>query len=141
MRIAQAAFGFLVVPYSSWHADWAYGLPLIVLIVLIHVLGLGLINQKVNRVASGAIARRHPTSAFVLLVGTTTLLITILHWTEACIWATAYWLLGALPDLRCHAALKCRKVCSRVQILHSIPGICRAICIQIPDRKRCTQKG
>jgi hypothetical protein len=30
---------------------------------------------------------------------------------------------------------------SRVQILHSIPGICRAICTQIPDRKRCTQKG
>ena len=100
MRIAQAAFGFLVVPYSSWHADWAYGLPLIVLIVLIHVLGLGLINQRVNSVASAAIARRHPTSAFVLLVGTTTLLITILHGTEACICATAYWLLGALPDLR-----------------------------------------
>jgi hypothetical protein len=43
--------------------------------------------------------------------------------------------------LGCHAALKCRKVRFRVQILHSIPGICRAVCTQIPDRNRCKQKG
>src|SRR5271154_4421512 len=36
----------------------------------------------------------------------------------------------------CHAVLKCRKMRSRVQILHSITGICRAVCTQIPDRKR-----
>src|SRR4030088_3184764 len=41
----------------------------------------------------------------------------------------------------CHAALKCWKMRSRVQILHSIPGICRAVCTQIPDRNRCKQKG
>jgi hypothetical protein len=81
-------------------ADWSYGLPLIVLNVVIHVLGLGLINQKAIRVASGAIACRHPTSAFVLVMGTTTLLATILHWIEVAIWATAYRLLGALPDLK-----------------------------------------
>jgi len=100
MRIAQAAFGFLVVTNWNWHVDWAYGLPLIVLNVVIHVLGLGLISQRVVRVASGSIARHHPTSAFVLLLGTTTLVATILHWIEASIWAIAYRLLGAIPDYK-----------------------------------------
>jgi hypothetical protein len=40
MRIAQAAFDFLVVTNWNWHVDWAYGLPLIVLNVVIHVVGL-----------------------------------------------------------------------------------------------------
>jgi hypothetical protein len=100
MRIAQAAFGFLDVTSWNWHVDWECGLPLIVLNVVVHVLGLGLINQRAIRVASGAIARHHPTSAFVLVVGTATLLATILHGIEAAIWAAAYRVLGALPDLK-----------------------------------------
>jgi site-specific recombinase XerD len=36
---------------------------------------------------------------------------------------------------KCHAALKWRKMRFWVQILHSISGICRAVCTQIPDRK------
>jgi hypothetical protein len=75
-------------------------LPLIVLNVVIHVVGLGLINQRAIRVANGSIARHHPTSAFVLLLGTTTLVATILHWIEAGIWAIAYRVLGALPDYK-----------------------------------------
>jgi hypothetical protein len=41
---------------------------------------------------------RRPT--FAVLVGVTTLLATTLHGIEAAIWATAYWLLGALPDTK-----------------------------------------
>jgi hypothetical protein len=29
----------------TWHVDWAWSLPLIVLNVVIHVLGLGVINE------------------------------------------------------------------------------------------------
>jgi hypothetical protein len=100
MRIAQAAFGFLVVTNGNWRVDWAYGLPLIVLNVVIHVVGLGLISQRAIRVANGSIAHHHPTSAFVLLLGNTTLVATILHWVEASIWAIAYRLLGAIPDYK-----------------------------------------
>jgi hypothetical protein len=83
MSIAQAAFGLLVVTDWSWRVDWAYGLPLIVLNVVIHVVGLGLIDQRAIRVANGSIARHHPMSAFVLLLGTTTLVAIIMHWIEA----------------------------------------------------------
>jgi hypothetical protein len=31
---------------AAWHTDWAWGLPLIVLNVVIHVVGLGLINAR-----------------------------------------------------------------------------------------------
>jgi len=82
----------------KWGADWAWGLPLIVLTVVIHVIGLGLINQRVDRVSGGTIVCRHPTSAFVLVMGVTTLLATMMHGIEAGIWAVAYRLLDAMRD-------------------------------------------
>ena len=36
-----------------WTADWLWSLPLIVLCVVIHVIGLGLINEQVVDVLSG----------------------------------------------------------------------------------------
>ena len=77
MNIAQAVFTSLLVDDPvNWGADWVWGLPLIVLTVVIHVIGLGLINQRVDRVTGGTIVRHHPTSAFVLVMGVTTLLAT-----------------------------------------------------------------
>ncbi len=98
MRIAQAALGFLVVNPVTWSADWAWGIPLIVLTMVIHVLGLGLVGQRAAGVSSAIFERRHPTVVFVSVVGTTTLLATCLHALEAGLWAAAYRLLGALPD-------------------------------------------
>jgi hypothetical protein len=100
MRIAQTAMDLLVVKPMTWRDDWAYGLPLIVLNVVIHVLGLGLINQRAVRVANGTIAHRHPTADFVLIMGASTLWATILHGIEAGIWAIAYRLLDAIPDFK-----------------------------------------
>jgi hypothetical protein len=100
MRIAEAAFNILVVNPFAWSSDWAWGLPLIVLTVVIHVVGLGLASQRAVQVASGMIVRRHPSAAFVVVMGATTLLATCLHGIEAGIWAIAYQLLGALPDFR-----------------------------------------
>jgi hypothetical protein len=89
-------------PYvpGAWRADWAWGLPLIVLTVLIHVLGLGLLNQRAARLISQRTERRFPTAAFAVVMGMTTLLASILHAAEAGMWAGAYRLLGALPDNR-----------------------------------------
>jgi hypothetical protein len=46
------------------------------------------------------IARRHFTAMFAAVMGIAVLLITVLHATEAWVWALAYWVLGALPELR-----------------------------------------
>jgi|SRR5271167_4259231 len=100
MRIAVAAASFHFVGPISWRADWAWGVPLILLTVTIHVLSLGLINQKAGRVFSHVTERRHPTAVFAAVMGTTTLLAILLHAFEAGIWAFAYCLLGALPDYR-----------------------------------------
>ena len=101
MKIAETACNFLAVGLVGWSADWAWGLPLIVLTVLIHVSGLGLVSQRVVHGDVGRmIERRHPRVAFVVVVGTTTLLATCLHGIEAGIWAIAYRYLGALPDFR-----------------------------------------
>src|SRR5277367_1517524 len=97
---SQAILGFLVGDPLNWSADWAWGLPLIVLNVIIHALGLGLISRKVVRVTSATIARHRIIYKFVLVLGSATLLGTILHGIEAGIWAIAYRLLGALPDFR-----------------------------------------
>jgi len=97
MTASQAASS-LFTGDLEWSANWAWGLPLIVLTVLIHVLGLVLINERVARASSRTIQRRHPTAMFVTVMGCTTLLVSILHGMEACIWAAAYLLVGALPD-------------------------------------------
>jgi len=105
MRIAQAALSFLVANPAYWGADWAWGLPLIVLTVIIHVSGLGLLNQKIVRVSSGISQRRYSTVMFVVVMGSTVLLVTVLHGIEAGIWAAAYHLLGALPGGGFRAAM------------------------------------
>ncbi|HMD96591.1 MAG TPA: hypothetical protein VKM93_04565 [Terriglobia bacterium] len=100
MSIAQTAVYFVGDNPFTWRADWAWGLPLIVLTVLIHVSGLLLISQRVVHGAGPVIERRHPKLAFVVVLCSTTLLATCLHGLEATIWAFAYQFLGALPDYR-----------------------------------------
>ena len=46
MSIAQAACNIFVDDPFAWRADWAWGLPLIVLTVLVHVSGLVLIARE-----------------------------------------------------------------------------------------------
>ncbi len=89
-----------ITDLTPWSADWAWGLPLIVLNVVIHVSGLSLINDRVVRVMSGAGERRRVTPRFAVVMSVVTLLVTILHATEGFIWAVAYRLLGAMPDKR-----------------------------------------
>ena len=98
MSIAQSVLTSSAVPPGFWSADWAWGGPLIVVTVIIHVLGLGLINRGTVGVFTHARERRYPMAVFVLVMGTMTLLATSLHAIEAGIWAFAYQLLGALPD-------------------------------------------
>ncbi len=99
MSIAQAALTLFKDPHAPWHADWAWGIPLIVLTVTLHAFGLGLVGRSVIRIY-GELMRRHPMAAFTLVMGTTTLLATCLHGIEASIWAATYCLIDALPDFK-----------------------------------------
>ena len=98
MIAAPIALGLLVLTPESWRDDWAWGLPLIVLTVVIHVLGLGLMNERASQIFRRT-ERRHPTVVFALVMGTVTLLATSLHAMESGIWAICYQFLGALPGL------------------------------------------
>jgi len=100
MRIAQFLCSVVVDQSWTWPADWAWGLPLIVITVLIHVVGLILVRLGALRVWKRTRPHWHPTAVFVIVIGLTTLLATSLHGIEATIWAVAYRFLGALPDNR-----------------------------------------
>jgi hypothetical protein len=88
------------VDVGAWNANWAWSLPLIVLNVVIHVIGLGLINESVVRVLSGAVEQRRFMRRFVVGMGVAALLAAVLHGTEAATWAIAYRILGAVPDTK-----------------------------------------
>jgi len=97
MRTFEPFCIFVTNVNLSWGGDRAWGVPLIVLTVLIHVLGLGLMRRHTLN-ASSRVIRRHPNTVFVGVIGLTTLLVTSLHAIEAGIWAAAYRWLRALPD-------------------------------------------
>jgi hypothetical protein len=81
-----------------WNGNWAWSLPLIVVTVIIHVIGLAVINEKLAQVMQGLRNSRNFLTLFALVMGITTLLATLLHAIEAGIWAIVYWGLQALPD-------------------------------------------
>ncbi len=97
MTVVQYICSLTGIP-SNWSANWAWGLPLIVLTVVIHVLGLGVIRQTVLKTFECGIDHRHQAVVFAAALGGTTLSATVLHGIEAGIWAATYRILGALPD-------------------------------------------
>jgi hypothetical protein len=84
----------------AWGADWAWGLLLILLIVVFHARGLGFIAKEINSKRRDTGRLRHLWSSPTFIVGGTALSATILHGIEGIIWAGAYRFLGALPDTK-----------------------------------------
>src|SRR5262245_20565441 len=84
----------------AWSVDWVWGLPLIVVTVLIHVLGLVLARWGVLRVWTRTTRHYRPTTVFVTVIALMTLLAASLLGIEATLWALAYRVVGALPDDR-----------------------------------------
>jgi hypothetical protein len=85
-----------IVP--AWGADWAWGLPLIVVTVVFHAYSLALINKQVNSRLSAMARLRHLSSISMFVIGGTALSATMLHAIEVSTWADAYRILGALPE-------------------------------------------
>ncbi len=85
---------------SAWEGNWAWSMPLIVLTLVFHVIGLGLFNVLLIRVFPAADERRRSDLTFVIVMGLIALWAIILLSAEAGLWAFAYRLLDALPDNR-----------------------------------------
>jgi branched-subunit amino acid ABC-type transport system permease component len=64
---------------GAWITDWLWGLPLIVLASVIHVIGLGAIELAVERSLKRAKRVRGHLALFVAVVGETVLAATALH--------------------------------------------------------------
>jgi hypothetical protein len=79
---------------APWGVDWAWGLPLIVLTVSLHVAGLSLLRRLCGRFQQLLLMCRTCSVAGV------TIIIVFLHAIEATIWAGAFRALDALPDSR-----------------------------------------
>ena len=94
MLFAQGVFGH-DIPAAEWGADWAWGLPLVVLTVVIHVLGLAMIRRRVVKATR---KEHHPAAFFAVMMTLMTLFATSLHGLEAAIWAAAFIFLRALPN-------------------------------------------
>jgi len=83
---------------TGWGVDYAWGLPIIVLTVVIHAYGLGFINKVVEsmvKIAGRLLKKAFPST---LVIGGTVLLLTMLHGFECAIWAAAYRLLSGLQN-------------------------------------------
>jgi hypothetical protein len=85
---------------QDWGVDWAWGLPLILLVVVVHAYCLGLLNKEVSLRLSDTRRLQHFLSAPISIIGVAALSATILHGIEGAIWAGTYRLLGALPDYK-----------------------------------------
>jgi hypothetical protein len=100
MTIVAFALSFYTVTPAGWDDDWAWGVPLILLTVVVHVLGLGFVNLKAVEFFGRRKDHGHPTALFAAVISAVVLLATVLHGVEAMSWAACYLFLGARPDIR-----------------------------------------
>jgi hypothetical protein len=83
---------------TPWGSNWLWSVPLIVVTVVFHAYALGLLNQLVSFVLNGHEKKHLADIVSLSVVGSTALFATVLHGIETSLWATAYYLLGGLPD-------------------------------------------
>jgi hypothetical protein len=86
------------VAAEAWSNNWAWGLPLIVLTVLVHAFSLVVIRDRVVLELPLLLRARRSGVVLGLLMVVTVLMLTVLHAVEAGAWAGAYVALGARPD-------------------------------------------
>lgn len=84
-----------LVQGAPWELNWLWGIPLIIVTVVIHVLGLGLVHRWVVPIFG---RRQFSLVRLVLVMGSLAWLAVVLLAIEALLWGLAYRALGALPD-------------------------------------------
>ncbi len=85
---------------AGWEASWAWGVPLVVLTSVIHVFGLGFINERMIPVPGARRMDPRGSTFVAVTMSVAVLLATLLHAFEAAVWAGAYLMLRALPDVK-----------------------------------------
>ena len=85
---------------APWGMNWAWGLPLILLTVVIHVCGMGLIYERANRLSNSSRTSWRLRLEFLGRLAAVALLATLLQGAEAAMWAGAYVYLGVLSGQR-----------------------------------------
>ena len=83
---------------EAWSNNWGWGLPLIVLTVLVHALALLEIRDRIVLELPIILRARRSSVVLAVLMVVSVLLLTVLHAVEAFAWAGAYVALGARPD-------------------------------------------
>lgn len=86
------------IHYMMWGPDWAWGIPLIALNVVIHVFCLATFTARTERLLARYTGRRHFVLTFALVMGVAVTFVTFLHVLEGTIWAAAYRHVGAIAD-------------------------------------------
>jgi hypothetical protein len=86
------------VAEAAWSNNWAWGLPLIVLTVLVHALALVEIRDRIVLELPIVLRARRSSMVLAILMVVSVLLLTVLHAVEASAWAGAYVILGARAD-------------------------------------------
>lgn len=85
---------------AAWGADWAWGIALILVTIVTHVVCIGIINEKVAAVTGDPARHRRPRVMFFLIMGAVTILLALLLGAAGTAWALVYRFLDALPDFR-----------------------------------------
>jgi hypothetical protein len=82
----------------GWAADWAWSIPLILLTVVMHAVGLLFVELYVVQKLEAALLQVKFRIRFPIIISLVVLFVTALHGAEASVWAAVYRMLGALPD-------------------------------------------
>lgn len=84
---------------GHWTYSWAWGLPLIVLTVMVHSLALFATRNRLVAALANSYSDESFSFRFALTVGAVVLFVTTLLAVEATLWAVVYVLIGAVSDL------------------------------------------
>ena len=81
---------------APWRSDWLWSIPLIIVTVVFHSYGLGLLSRGLLILMKADRKKRLAHGLFVFVVGGSSLCTICLHGLEAWMWSVAYLLLGTL---------------------------------------------
>ena len=109
---------------APWRSDWLWSIPLIVVTIVFHSYGLGLLSRGLLILLKADRKKRLTHALSVFVVGGSSLCAICLHGLEAWMWAVAYRLLGTLGGDRKEAMLYSISVMTTVggTNLHLEPG-------------------
>ena len=84
---------------GHWTYSWAWGVPLIVLTVMVHSLALSETRHRIVAGLTNSYSDERFSLRFALTVGVAVVFVTVLLAVEASLWAGVYVLIGALSDI------------------------------------------